>query len=104
LKDDSSPLDGQREKTRVWHIPVGRQREITSRRSALPCSAVPQNALCFFPILFVKLFVRGARQTFCRFFIFSVSTQISSKSFKMNGPENIVFCRVSPVFLATQLF
>jgi hypothetical protein len=76
LKDDSSPLDGQREKTRVWHTPVGRQRKIAA---AVQLCHVPQSlrmGLAFFlfcgKLSFVKLFhvVRGRPSA--AFFVFSV--------------------------------
>ena len=31
LENDSSPLDGQQEKTRAYHTPVVRQQEISNR-------------------------------------------------------------------------
>jgi hypothetical protein len=34
LEDDSSPLDGQQEKTRAYRTPVVRQQEISNRHLA----------------------------------------------------------------------
>jgi|HubBroStandDraft_6_1064221.scaffolds.fasta_scaffold206451_1 hypothetical protein len=74
LENDSSPLDGQQEKTRAYHTPVARQQEIPNRHLAARMPESLKIVLAFFPFS-ATLFSRklcdfGVRQIFCRFFCF----------------------------------
>src|SRR5579859_5635461 len=77
LEDDSSPLDGQQEKTRAYHTPVAGQQEFPIRRPGPPAvPPSPKMDLAFF-LFCGSLIFRGfctlkARQIFCRFFIFGL--------------------------------
>jgi hypothetical protein len=100
LEDDSSPLDGQQEKTRACHIPVERQQELASHCPAPPVALhVLKIALAFFPfcgiLQFRTLCKLKARQTFCRFFISGTPVGPFSKLFRMNTSGDAAFCLLS---------
>lgn len=82
LENDSSPLDGQQEKTRAYHTPVVRQQEISNRHLAARKSEDLKIVLAFSPfpaiLFFRKLCECGVRQTFCRFFILGAAARRST--------------------------
>ena len=80
-----APLDGQQEKPRAYHTPVGRQQELASHGQTLP--AVPQTLKVFLAFSLVygiltsrKLYESTARQTPLPLFYFWGFCQVHSLS------------------------
>ena len=107
LENDSSPLDGQQEKTRAYHTPVARQQELPGRHVGRPpCSASRFSKLSLFFSHFGILFLGNCANLECgrpsAAFLFLALPPSFPKSLRMNGHRNSAFCLVLPGFLAPQ--
>jgi hypothetical protein len=83
VENDSSPLDGQQEKTRAYHTPVVRQQEVRNSHLAARISEKPQNCPRLIPIFCDALFcgivrMGSAADLLPLFFVLGAATRRST--------------------------